>query len=110
MLLALALGARWRTAATGLVIGDQESFGLSLAEDSCSRAAGCLDSRLLARSAHRAVTLNGAGKQVARQRQRGRAYPERAGDPFLHQSCDPICNPPSGLLGIAFRLALLSCF
>jgi len=37
------------------------------------------------RLAHLAVTLHGAAKQVARQRQCGRGHPERDGYPFVHQ-------------------------
>jgi len=60
------------------------------------------------RPALRPVTLHGAVAQVARQRQRGRAHPERTGEPVLHQGrelrveaafqCDPQQN--HGSIGI----------
>src|SRR5882724_10512140 len=41
--------------------------------------------RSTTRLARRAVTLHGATKQIARQRQCSRRHPERAGKPLIHQ-------------------------
>src|SRR5438445_7770341 len=38
--------------------------------------------------AHGAITLHGAAKQIARQRQCGRCHPQWTGKPLVHQRCE----------------------